>query len=247
MTELALNNGKAINDYALYLDKDSFEQSQRAARLLSESTLVPDAYKGNLSNCFIALHQAAKLGVDPLLFMQKSFILKGKTGVEAQVIIGALNSSGLIKGRVDYELSGQGLKRTCIASAIDARTGEKRSYSLILEDALKVGTAGSNVNWKAIPDLMLCYRSATYLIRLHYPDVMLGLYSKDELNDIKSTVIDVTPAGLVDPLPEAIYSNNQINQGETAEMAETVQIKKQHDMHVDTEVLSVGGKLNDAS
>jgi hypothetical protein len=42
--------------------------------------------------------------------------------------------------------------------------------------------------WKTMPDMMYRYRAASFLIRTHYPEVTLGLLSREELEE---EVIDV--------------------------------------------------------
>ena len=44
-----------------FSSQQSFELAQRAAKLLSTSTLVPKEYQGNLSNCVIALNMASRI------------------------------------------------------------------------------------------------------------------------------------------------------------------------------------------
>jgi hypothetical protein len=188
MTDVAIRKGG--NDFSMYFDPAKFDHCQRVATMLSKSNIVPEHFQNNVANCFIALQMATRMGMEPLAFMQKSFVLKGKPGIEAQIGIAALNNSGLIKGRISYDLSGEGQNRKCTASVVDASTGERFEFSITVGQATSVGAASTNPNWKALPDLMLRYRSATYLIRTHYPDVLMGLYTKDELEDM----VDVSPS-----------------------------------------------------
>jgi hypothetical protein len=38
--------------------------------------------------------------------------------------------------------------------------------------------------WKTMPELMLKYRAAAFFGRLYAPEIMMGLYSADEVVDI---------------------------------------------------------------
>ena len=80
----------------------------RLANIYASSKIVPDHYKGSQPDCFIACQMAARLGVDPLAYMQKSYIVHGKPGIEAQLAIAMLNTSGKIKGRIMYRAEGEG-------------------------------------------------------------------------------------------------------------------------------------------
>jgi hypothetical protein len=82
----------------------SFELMQRAAKLLSSSTLVPAAYraydekKGDnpnaLANCVVALNMSQRMGADPLMVMQNLYIVEGRPSWSSQWIIAAINGCG---------------------------------------------------------------------------------------------------------------------------------------------------------
>lgn len=93
----------------------SFELMQRAAKLLSSSTLVPTVYrsqivkKGNssnnwaetvednpnaLPNCVIALNMSARMGADPLMIMQNLYVIEGRPSWSSQFVISAINTCG---------------------------------------------------------------------------------------------------------------------------------------------------------
>jgi len=82
----------------------SFELMQRAAKLLSSSTLVPASYrafdekKGDnpnaLANCVVALNMSQRMGADPLMVMQNLYIVEGRPSWSSQWIIAAINGCG---------------------------------------------------------------------------------------------------------------------------------------------------------
>ena len=83
----------------------SFELMQRAAKLLSSSTLVPAAYRSYdekkkvenpsaLSNCVVALNMSQRMGADPLMVMQNLYIVEGRPSWSSQWIIAAINGCG---------------------------------------------------------------------------------------------------------------------------------------------------------
>ncbi|WP_429498906.1 hypothetical protein ACQUFY_08235 [Robbsia andropogonis] len=85
---------------------------QRAAKMLSHSTLVPVAYRAQkeikeygkvvalednpngLPNCVVALNMAQRMGADPLMVMQNLYIVEGRPSWSSQFIIAAINSCG---------------------------------------------------------------------------------------------------------------------------------------------------------
>jgi hypothetical protein len=172
--------------YSIYFDTNRFEQAQRAANLLSKSTIVPAHYRGNVSNCLIALDMSANLGLNPLLFMQKSAIIHDKMAFEGQLVISLVNKIKPFSTPIEFEYEGEtsDLKNyACTAWAI-SKAGQKVSYKLKYSDAIKIGNAGKNANWQNATQLMISYRAATYLVRLYAPEILLGCYTKEELEDI---------------------------------------------------------------
>jgi hypothetical protein len=85
-------------------NEQSFALMQRAAKLLSNSTLVPAAYrawdekKGEnpnaLANCVVALNMSQRMGADPLMVMQNLYIVEGRPSWSSQWIIAAINGCG---------------------------------------------------------------------------------------------------------------------------------------------------------
>lgn len=53
------------------------------------------------------------------------------------------------------------------------------------------GWYGRNPKWKTIPQLMLRYRAASWLIRTTDPGVMMGFQTREELEDAEYT--EITP------------------------------------------------------
>jgi hypothetical protein len=87
-----------------FMSSKGFELMQRAAKLLSTSTLVPGAYrafddkKGEnpsaMSNCVVALNMAQRMRADPLMVMQNLYIVEGRPSWSSQWIIAAINGCG---------------------------------------------------------------------------------------------------------------------------------------------------------
>lgn len=164
----------------------------RLAGMYSRSTIVPEQYQGKPENCLIALQMASRCRMDAFAFMQSSYIVHGRPGIEGKLVIAMLNASGKIKGRVRYVFDGDGKKKSCTAMVTDKETGEEISLKLdwatveaegwCLDKPTKSGGVVKS-KWNTLTDQMFRYRSATFLVRSHYPEVMMGLQTTDELDD----------------------------------------------------------------
>lgn len=169
-----------------------FELAQRAAKLLSQSTLVPKEYQGNLPNCVIALNMAARMNADPLMVMQNLYVVHGKPGWSSQFLISTFNTSGKFSA-LRYEWVGEEGKDNwgCRAWAIEKATNEKLTGATVTIGLAKkegwYNKAGSK--WQTMPQQMLMYRSASWFIRAYAPELAMGMHTADEIMD----VIDLSP------------------------------------------------------
>jgi len=165
----------------------SFEKAQRMARALSSSDLVPQMYKGDkgLANCLIAMEVAARTGSSILSVVQNLNIIQGKPSWGSSYVIGALNSCGRFTA-INLVVDGEGDARGCTATSVIKDTGERvegpRVSIKMAKDEGWYGRAGSK--WKTMPDLMLRYRAAAFFGRLYAPDILMGMQSQEEAEDI---------------------------------------------------------------
>lgn len=206
-----------------------FELMQRAARLLSSSTLVPVAYRqtiekldryGNvkesrenpnaLANSVVALNMAQRMGADPLMVMQNLYIVEGRPSWSSQWIIAAINGCGRfsplrfdIQDLGDKEVAytttswNNGQRETstrtvkvrdkvCVAWAVEKETGERlESPKVTIEMAVKEGWyTKSGSKWQTMEEVMLRYRTASFFGKLYAPELLMGLQSVEEAQDI---------------------------------------------------------------
>jgi hypothetical protein len=174
----------------VYSNKANFELAQRIASALSKSSLVPSEYRDNVPNCLIALEMANRIGCSPLMAMQNLYVIQGRPSWSSAFIIASINSCGRFSP-LRFTLKGEGMQRSCIASAIEKATGELlEGPEVSMAMAKAEGWLGRNGSkWQTMPELMLRYRSAAFFGRLYAPEMLLGMQAQEEVSD----VIDVTP------------------------------------------------------
>lgn len=169
-----------------------FELAQRAAKALSQSTLVPKEYRGNLPNCIVALNMAQRLNADPLMVMQNLVIVHGRPTWSAQFLISTANSCGHFSA-LRYEWKGkEGTDEwACRAWAIEKATGERLEGSWVsIALAKKEDWYQKNGSkWQTMPQQMLMYRAGAWWVRAYAPELSMGLTTAEEARDI----VDITP------------------------------------------------------
>ena len=179
------------------------------ATALSRSTIIPKAFQGQAANCFVALDMANRMGASPMEIMQNIYVVHGTPGFSAKYAIGMANKSGVFKGPICFEETGKGDNRSVTAFAIVRETGQRVEFTADMEMA-RAEKWTSNPKYKTMPGLMLRYRAATLLIRTTCPEVLLGLQTAEELEDVryaKARVVEEDSPiaalnALVEPEPE---------------------------------------------
>lgn len=179
-----------------------------AALMASGRATVPQHLQDNQADCFAICLQAIQWGMNPFPVAQKTHLVNGTLGYEAQLVNAVVVNSGVIKGRFDYDFFGpweqvigkykevpskdpnkkpyrapdwtftdeKGCGVTVTATLAD---GSVREVKLLLQQA---STRNSTL-WADDPKQQLAYLGVKRWARLYTPDVILGVYSVDELEE----------------------------------------------------------------
>ena len=172
-----------------------FEVAQRIAAALTRSTMVPEQYQiaknpNALSNCLVALNMANRMGADPLMVMQNLVVIHGRPSWSSQFLIATFNACKQFSG-LRYEWSGtEGADDWgCRAYTRDTATGERlQGTKITIAMAKKEGWyQKSGSKWQSMPEQMMMYRAAAWMIRVTAPEVSMGLLTQEEAADIPPT------------------------------------------------------------
>jgi hypothetical protein len=185
---------------------------------------VPYHLRGNPGACLAICTKALRFGFDPFALAEHSFAMSkevdttvtqptgGRTTIkekvetiayDSYVLRAIIESHAPIKGRLKYSYAGEGDERTCTVSCILLETDEIISLTSVTLGKRKkdIGTSekgnlkGSSL-WITKPDQQQGYDTARDLCRLHFPEVLMGWYDKDEFDEYAkaAAATDVTPA-----------------------------------------------------
>ncbi len=185
---------------SVFINIERFENAKKVAELFAGATMVPDDYRKNIGNCTIALNYAWRLGVDELQLMQSLYIIHGKPGIEGKLVIALVNACGRYEPLEFIEDEGlvNGQKeddKGCIARAKELKSGKvldgpKVDWKMVKAEGWDRDKRNKTTNyvqkskWNTMPQLMFHYRAAAFFGRTKCPEVILGLQTKEELEDI---------------------------------------------------------------
>ena len=205
MTENAIAV-KTDSTLSVFSTEENFKNAMVMAEQLSKSDMIPATYKGKPENCVIALELSNRLKLSPFLVMQNMYIVQGKPAWSSSFIISCINGSGRFSGPLKFEMDAN--KTKCRAYATEKVSGEKLVGPLItMEMAQAEGWLGKNGSkWKTMPELMLRYRAAAFFGRLYCPEIINGMMTDDEAQDIRpiqdDDVVDVFAEPVEEPKQE---------------------------------------------
>lgn len=250
--------GLAKLDHAkgsIFSSLQSLEEATKIATVLSNSSLVPDAYKKNVPNTLLALEMANRFGgtVTPFQVMQNLDIIFGVPSWKSKFEISLLRSCGRFKNigwewhRRDDD-SKVDLKRNddqfgCRMVATSVETGKELKGTWITWamvraegwDKRKDKRGNIISKWPTMPEQMFQYRSASFFADIHAPDLLNGLNSVDEVLDVTHQEVqptaDETEQGRVKDWIYRAKTLDELNQvkdelGENEELKELFEDKK---------------------
>lgn len=160
----------------------SITEAMAMADRMATAKLVPQALQKSPGDCFLVIGLAVRWGMDPFAVAQEVSVIRGHLMVSGKLTAAALNTSGRLAERLNYTFSGEGDGRTVTVTGRLTNEVEPRTVTVRLKDVRT-----ENEVWKKQPDQQLTYSGARLWARRHLPEVMLGVYDRDE------DMIDVTP------------------------------------------------------
>lgn len=212
----------SISSLALLHDVSMIDRIQRLAEIMaSGKTTVPTHLRGSVGDCFAVCMQAMQWGMNPFAVAQKTHLVNGALGYEAQLVAAVINNSRVVADRFRFEWFGpwdrvvgkyatkrneQGKEyRTPSWTMSDEEgCGVRVSATLrgereprVLELLLSQARVRNSSLWADDPKQQLAYLAQKKWARLYAPDVILGVYTPDEFE--QPTEIHMGDAEVVTP------------------------------------------------
>lgn len=224
----------ATSTSALVLDGDSLDKMMRLAEVMATGrATLPKHFNGNPADCLAVVMQSMQWKMNPFAVAQKTHLVNGVLGYEAQLVNAVITTCAPVVDRLHYEWYGAWEK---VIGKFTIKNGDKGEYRVPgwkLEDEEGLGvkvwatfrgedeprvlelllaqarTRNSNL-WADDPRQQLAYLATKRWSRLYCPDVILGVYSPDELEETAPTIRDVSPARSAAPAELPPYPDEKL-------------------------------------
>ncbi|WP_416413768.1 RecT family recombinase [Pantoea sp. App145] len=210
------NKNQKIDNISILTNGELFNRLQSLSSVMANSgEFVPAHFRGKPDACMAVVMQAARWGLDPFAVAQKTHIVSGTLGYEAQLVNAVINTMAPTKDRLHYEwfgpwenIVGKFIEKTSskgnkyIAPDWDLKDeagvgirvwatlkgeGEPRELTILLSQA----QVRNSTLWASDPRQQLAYLATKRWARLYCPDVILGVYTPDEQVDESRTEKEV--------------------------------------------------------
>lgn len=208
---------------ALVLNAQAMDNMYRLAEMMASGrSTIPDHLKGNAGDCMAIVMQSVQWRMNPFAVAQKTFFTSGKIGYEGQLVSAAIISSGVTVDRLHHEWYGDWSKIIGKTKVIQMPAkGDKKAYEYripdysmtdenglgirvwatvkgeteprVLELLLAQASVRNSPLWASDPRQQLAYLADRRWARLNTPDVIMGVYTRDELEEQTGGMKDITP------------------------------------------------------
>lgn len=161
-----------------------FNQTYKMAGMFAASDLVPPAYKGNVSNCMIAIDIANRMGLSPITITQNSQIVKGHFTWTGSACKSMIDSCGKYRKTRYVEVGKRGEDDWGFYLEAEDRDGNIINGVTVTLGMAKAEGWTSNPKWRSMPELMMKYRCASFFMRTECASLSMGFLTAEEVEDI---------------------------------------------------------------
>jgi len=169
-----------------------------AARMATSKITTPKHLQGNEGDCMAIIMQAMQWGMNPYAVAQKTHLVNGVLGYEAQLVNAVITARAPVNERLNFEwygdwskVNGKEDKSSDKGVRVSATLRGETQPRMIDISMAQVGQVRNSPLWGADPRQQIAYLATKRWARLYCPDVILGVYTPDEV--IEREEVDITP------------------------------------------------------
>lgn len=223
---------------ALMLSGDSMDKMMRIAEFMASAKATIPVHLRNPGDCLAVVMQATQWNMNPFAVAQKTHLVNGVLGYEAQLVAAVVNNSGLVVDRFNFEWFGAWEKIVGKFKEVESRSktgddGKPKKYVVpaweqrdenglgvkvwatikgeaeprVLELLMTQARTRNSTLWTEDPKQQLAYLAQKRWARLYAPDVLLGVYTPEEL--VEREPRDMGPAEVVSPWAPALLAKSR--------------------------------------
>jgi RecT family len=162
----------------------TFAELVEFAEIAARSQLVPKDYRGHPEDILLAVQLGSEVGLRPMQALQNIAVINGHPAVFGDALPGLCKASAVYEDLIETwerEDDADFLTAVCVAKRRGSTPVTAR-FSVL--DAKKAGLWTKPGPWQTYPRRMLQMRARSFALRDAFPDVLKGLISVEEAQDL---------------------------------------------------------------
>jgi hypothetical protein len=164
----------------------SIEQAMVLAKILTDSSFVPSAYKGKPGDAVIAIEYGQEIGLPPLAALQSVAVINGKPSIYGDAVPGVIQTHPAYEYHT-LDFTGDGETLAAVVT-MKRRGAPIHTVTFSVADAKKAGLWGKTGPWTQYPKRMLGFRALGFAARDKFADKLKGLILAEEAQDYPDAI-----------------------------------------------------------
>ena len=162
----------------------STAEAMELAKTLASSQLIPKAFQQRPGDVFVAMMWSHSLGIPIVQGLQGIAVINGKPSLYGDALLAVCMGSGQMAD-IEETVTGNAdnLTATCKVTRRGKPTPVVSTFSIA--DARAAGLLGKPGPWKQYTSRMLKMRARAFALRDAFPDVLSGIASAEEMQDVE--------------------------------------------------------------
>jgi hypothetical protein len=184
----------AGNKIAAIVPRD-FESAYRMAQVVVAAHMTPKSIETVEQACVAIMH-GLEVGLTPMAALQSIAVINGMPTIWGDGMLGLIRASGLLEDiveEVELDDKGEPLIATCKVKRKGESSWAISSFTRV--EAQRAGLWNKAGPWQGYRPRMMKMRARSWALRDKFPDVLRGLHSAEEAQDM----LDITPRARVVP------------------------------------------------
>jgi hypothetical protein len=156
----------------------------RAAQCYLQSGFAPKAFT-TPQQLIICWARGAELGLRPLQAIDGLTVINNRIGIMGDLALAMVRQSGEL-AHYEKAWDGQGEDLSCTVT-LQRKGAELHDYTFSVREAKQAGIWSRNPVWPQYPKRMTYYRALGFGLRDEFSDILKGLYTSEELQDLAAS------------------------------------------------------------
>ena len=167
----------------------STAEAMELAKTLASSQLIPKAFQQRPGDVFVAMMWSHSLGIPIVQGLQGIAVINGKPSLYGDALLAVCMGSGQMAD-IEETVTGNAdnLTATCKVTRRGKPTPVVSTFSIA--DARAAGLLGKPGPWEQYTSRMLKMRARAFALRDAFPDVLSGIASAEEMQDVEGTATE---------------------------------------------------------